>query len=320
MYNVLCTTWLHEQGMELLRNHPDIDLRLAPDPSPDELARQVRDAQGIVVRTQKLTRAVLEQAPELKVVSRCGVGVDNVDVAYLSSRNIPLFITTGLNAATVAEHTLMLMLNMARDSRAAQAALERGDWHWREHSTGVELAGRTVLLLGFGHIGQHVAALCRAFSMRVVAWSRSLTESPVSGVELTRDFRAWLPEADFISLHVPLTPETKGILGPEDFARIKPGAFLVNTARGGVVDEDLLLKALEDKVLAGVGLDVFASEPPRADHPLFKHPRSFFTPHHSALTQECMIRISVAAAQNLIDGLEGRFNPEMFYNRKALGL
>lgn len=318
MYKVVVTGFILQEGMDLLRSRPDLEVHVAEDWSRETAERLITGAHGILARTERLPRGLLALAPDLRVVSRFGVGVDAVDVDYLTERSIPLTVTTGVNSPAVAEHTLGLMLAMAKDLRTAQAKVQAGEWAWRDEHRSAELRGKTVLLIGFGHIAQYVARLCTAFGMRVVAYTRSTRACLVPGVELTQDFRDVLPEADFISLHVPLTPGTHHLLDAEDMGRLKKGAFLVNTGRGKLLDEDLLLRALEDGTLAGVGLDVFENEPADPASPLFRHPRSFFTPHNAGLTHEAMVDMSMVSARNVIDGIAGRFNEEMVYNRAVL--
>ncbi|WP_353616754.1 NAD(P)-dependent oxidoreductase [Desulfovibrio sp. Huiquan2017] len=279
--------------------------------------RVLPEADALLVRNLPMPRELLALAPRLRVVSQFGVGSDKVDWQYLTSRNIPLLMTTGSNSVAVAEHAVMLMMAMAKDLGAAQKAVT-DDWLWRDKHTALNLNGRTMLVIGFGNSGRLMAKLCVAFGMRVIAFSRSLDKSPIPGVELTKDFRAALPEADFISLLVPYTPETHHMLSWEDMQRLKPGAFLINVGRGKLLDETVVLKALDQGFLGGVGLDVFETEPPAPDSPLLRHPRSFFTPHIAGMTLESMTQMSVMSAQNLLDALDGKIDDRMVFNKDVL--
>lgn len=318
MYNVLVTAPIEPEGLDLLRDHPDINMSVARDWSPETAPKYLQDVHGLLLRHPALSRETIAQAPNLKVAAWFGVGTDRIDVDALTARGIPLLISTGANSQAVAEHTMALMLAMAKNLRMSQASLENNDWRWRHQYETSDLHGRTVLILGFGHIGRLVAGLCSAFSMRVVAYSRSVTQSPIPGVEMTQDFRSALPQADYISLHLPHTPETHHILTAEDFARMKKGTFLVNTGRGELLNEALLLEALDNGTLGGVGLDVFEQEPPDPNSPLFRHQRSFYTPHQAAITHQSLVNMSTLSAQNIIDGLEGRFDESMLVNPQAL--
>lgn len=318
-HNVVVTGRILQEGLDLLEARPDVRISKIDTWSPEWGRRVIPDADGILVRNVTLPKELLELAPRLRAVSRFGVGADNVDHAYLTERKIPLLVTMGSNSDSVAEHSLLFMLAMAKDFGAAGKAVTGGRWQWRDGHTSFELRGRTLLVLGFGNSGRLVAKLCAALGMRVIAYSRSLDRSPLPGVEMTRDFRAVLPEADFISLHLPHTPETHHLLTWEDMLRLKPGAFLVNAGRGKLLDESVLVRALDQGLLGGVGLDVFETEPPDAGSPLFRHPRSFFTPHNAGLTRESMIKMSVMSAQNLLDALDGRIDERMVFNKEALG-
>ncbi len=320
MFKVVATANFHPKGMQMLRDHPDIDFSVITDPSPEGIKKGVTGADGIVVRTQLLPKEALELASNLRVVSRFGVGTDNIDVAHLSSRGIPLAIAVDANAVAVAEHTLMLMLNLAKDYKAGEASLRGGDWKWRDKGTSGELGGKTVLLMGFGRIGQKVARFCQAFDMRILVFDPYVQSSPIIGVELVADYRRYLPETDYLCMHFPSTPETRALIGREELAAIKRGAFLVNPARGGIIAESLILEALETGQLGGVGLDVFDAEPPAGDNPLFNHPRSYFTPHTAGMSEEAMTRMGVQAAENCIAGLRGELEPRVLFNRKELGL
>lgn len=321
MFHVLAISSFHEKGLALLRNRPDLlKLTILTDTSPESIAKAIPTADAITIRTAPLTKELLSLAPNLKIVSRHGVGTDNIDVAYLSTRKIPVAIAIDSNVGSVGEHTLMMMLALAKDAFAGDRATRTGDYHWRDKRTPVDLAGRTVLVMGFGRIGQKVASLCRMMDMRVLAFDPYITKSPVDGVEMVRDFRAVLPEVDFLTLHMPGTPETKGLIGPKELAAIKKGAFLINCARGGMVDEDLLCQALDSGQLGGAGLDVFAQEPPDISHPLFRQERTILSPHNAALTEECAIRMATQAAQNVIDCLEGKLAPRVVINRRQIGM
>ena len=317
-YNVVITGRILQEGLDLLEARPDIEIHKTDTWDPEWARRVIPGADAILVRNLPLPRELLELAPRLRVVSRFGVGTDNVDWNYLTERNIPLMVTRGSNSDSVAEQALLFILAMAKDFGAAGKAVTGGGWQWRDGHTARELRGRTVLVLGFGDSGRLVASLCAAFGMRVVAYSRSLKQSPLPGVEMTNDFRAVLPEADFISLHLPYTPETHHLLTWEDMQRLKPGAFLVNLGRGRLLDESVLVRALDRGLLGGVGLDVFESEPPDTDSPLLRHPRSFFTPHNAGLTRESMTKMSVMSAQNLLDALDGRIDERMVFNSEVL--
>lgn len=320
MFTVAVIGAIHEEGLRLLRQRPEIALRILPDLSGEGIAGGVAGVDAIAVRTQILSREALERAPNLRIVSRHGVGFDNVDVAYLSSRMIPLAITADANYASVAEHALMMMLLLAKDAIRGNEAMLRGDFGWRNEGTLTDVLGKHLLIMGFGRIGQRLAVLCLSLGMAVSAYDPFLAASPVPGVAMVRDWKAALPEADFLSLHLPSSPETANMIGAAELASMKKTAFAVNCARGGILDEGALARALAEGLIRGAGLDVFAAEPHDPAHPLLKQQRCVFSPHNAALTAECAIRTASQCARNILDCLDGRLQPRVVVNRKDIGL
>ncbi len=320
MFTVAVVAPFHEEGLKLLRDRSDIDLRVITDLSPEGVAKGVTGADAITIRTAPLPKEALALAPALRVVSRHGVGYDNVDVAYLSSRKIPMALAVDSNYTAVAEYTLMMMLALAKDAFAGDAAVRSGDFNWRSKGTISDIAEKNVLIMGFGRIGQRVAKLCQAFDMKVTAYDPYVASSPVPGVAMTGDFRAALPETDYLCLHMPSTPETLGMIGPKELETMKNSAFIVNCARGGMIDENLLAGALEAGKIRGVGMDVFAAEPHNHNDPLFKQKRCVFSPHSAALSVECSIRMAKQTAQNVLDCLDGKLAARVVVNRKEIGM
>ena len=232
MFKVVCVGAFHRKGIKLLESRPDlVTYEVLTDLSPENVARGVAGADAVVVRTTPLPRETLERADRLRIVSRHGVGTDNVDVAYLSSRKIPMAIAIDSNVGSVAEHTLMMLLALAKDAMAGDRATRSGDFAWRDRRTASDVAGKSALIMGFGRIGQRVGALCRALGLRVAAFDPYMERSPVEGVEMVKDFRAILPETDFLCLHLPSTPETRDLIGAGELALLKRGAFVLNCAR-----------------------------------------------------------------------------------------
>ena len=300
MFKVVCVGAFHRKGMELLESRKDlVTYEVLGDLSCEAVARGIADADAIVVRTAPLSRQTLERAPRLRIVSRHGVGTDNVDVDYLSSRGIPMAIAADSNVGSVAEHTLMMMLALAKDAIAGDRAMRAGDFAWRDLRTAADVAGKTILIMGFGRIGRRVGELCRALGMRVAAYDPYGEPDMAEGVEWADDFRAFLPQADFLSLHLPSTPETRGLIGARELSLLKRGAFVINCARGGIIDEAALAETLES---------------------LFRQEKVIFSPHNAALTEECAVRMATQAVQNVLDCLEGRLNPRVVVNRRMIGM
>lgn len=240
----------------------------------------------------QVNRALMEACPTLKIAARCGVGLDNVDLVEAAARNIRVINAPGSNAATIAEHTLALMLMLRRNMYVSVAQVKANNWNWRNSYTGDEINGKTLGILGMGDIGKRVAKLAEAFGMKVIYWSRSAQDVSYPYLMLDEVLR----QSDIISLHLPLTKETATVIGKTELALMKPGAMLVNTARGALIDHDALLDALNTNQLAGFAADVLPEEPPVFDSAIIKHPHTLVTPHSGSLTastyqQMCMITI-----------------------------
>jgi D-3-phosphoglycerate dehydrogenase len=320
MPHILVAGKIHEAGLERLRNAPGVTFDLVEEVSTESYAPLLAKADGLLIRTQPMTSAEVEQAGNLKIVSRHGVGYDSVDVKALNERGIPLAIVGDVNSSSVAEHTLMMMLAVAKQALHHDAGVRDGNWGCRNAFSAVELAGRTLLLLGFGRIGQGVAKLAQPFGMRVAVhdpyqsddFIRSKGCLPVSGIA------EFLPEADFLSVHMPLS-DGKPLIGEPELALMKPSAILINTARGGIIDEQALCAALQSGRLGGAGLDVMVHEPPAADDPLMSCPRVLLSPHVAGLTQEAAMRMSVSAVENILDCFSGVLDSSLVVNAREIG-
>jgi D-3-phosphoglycerate dehydrogenase len=312
---------MHDAGYKLLESRSDLlTVRRVTDVSPAGIAKGVTGVDAILVRTQLLPGEVLALAPGLKVVARHGIGTDNVDVAYLSSRKIPMAIAADSNVTSVAEHSLMFLLALAKALPEADAAARAGNFNWREGRHPTDVEGASILIMGFGRIGRRLGAYCQALGMKVFAYDPYLPEDPLPGAARVKDFHAALPEMDFVSLHMPFLPETKNLIGAKEFKAMKPTAHLINAARGGIVDEDTLNDALNGGEIAGAALDVYAIEPPDISHPLFAHRKALLSPHSASATEGAFMRMATQSAQNIIDCLEGKLQPRLIANRRELGL
>lgn len=321
MYKVVCVGAFHPQGMELLQSRPELlNWQVLDDLTPEGIAAGVAGADAIIVRTSLLPKEALALAPRLKIVSRHGVGTDNIDVAYLSSRKIPMAIAVDSNLVSVAEHTMMLILSLAKDVIRCDRHTREGNFHYRDQRTATDVYGRTALIMGFGRIGQRVAVLCQAFGIKVLAYDPYVKQSSVPGVTMVNDFRAHLPETSFLCMHLPSTPETLGLVGSKELGLLRRGALVINCARGGIVNEDVLYDALESGHLGGAGLDVFTKEPPDSTHRLFRLPNVIVSPHNAALTEECAMRMATQAVQNVLDCLDGKLDPRVVINRCEIDL
>jgi D-3-phosphoglycerate dehydrogenase len=302
---VLVTDTLAQQGLDILERAPGLDVDYRPGLPPGDLLRAIADADGLVIRSgTKVTDEVIAAGAKLRVVGRAGIGVDNVDVAAATARGIVVMNTPGGNNITTAEHAIALLISIARHIPQATASMKAGKWD-KKSFMGMELYNRTLGILGLGNIGRIVADRARGLRMKVITHDPYISEEAAARADIERvGFEELLERADAITVHVPRTKDTEGLLGREAFAKVKRGVLLVNAARGGIVDEAALLEALDDGRVGGAALDVFAQEPPPPDHPLLLHPRVICTPHVGASTEQAQINVAIGIAEQVRDYLQ----------------
>ena len=320
MVHILVVGPIHSAGVERLTSAPEVTFKLIDEVSIQSYAPYVGEADAILIRTQPLPADVIAKAAKLKIVSRHGVGYDAVDVPALNARGIPLAIVGDVNSRAVAEHTLMLMLAAARRTVAHDRASRTGHWNIRNTFETVELDGRNLLIIGFGRIGRRVAELAKAFGMEVSAYDPFVTADAMrsAGVRHVASIPLALGDADFVSLHIPLSPQGPRI-GEKELALMKPTAIIVNAARGGLIDEAALDKALREGRLAAAGIDVLADEPPRPGHPLLSNDKVTISPHAAGLTVDCAARMAVSSVRNILDFFDGRLDPALVVNAAEIG-
>ncbi len=305
---VLVTEKLSDAGLDLLRKDFQVDVR--PELVEGGLAEAIAPYDALIVRSQtRVTAEVLAAAEQLKVVARAGIGVDNVDVEAATRRGVLVVNAPQSNVVSAAEHTVALLLAQARNVPQASASLKAGQWE-RSKWQGVELQGKTLGVVGLGRVGALVAARALAFGMRVIAFDPYVTSDRAKemGVDQMPTLESLLVQSDFVTIHLPLTVDTEGLIGAHELSLMKAGARLVNTARGGIVDEEALAKAIEDGHLAGAALDVFDEEP-ATDSPLFGLERVVVTPHLGASTVEAQDKAGATVAEMVRLALRGEFVP-----------
>lgn len=296
---ILVTEAMADCGMEWLRQN-GYEVRYGRGTDPETLIEDLQGCQGVITRLAEMTASVLEKAPDLRVIARHGAGIDSVDIDYCRAHGIQVLRNVGTNSVAVAEFTLTLMLACAKSLIPGRDMYQAGEFSKaRKTLEAHELAGKTLGLLGMGHIGRIVAQICNeGFGMRVLAFDPYADPLAVSDhVTLTADREQIFRESDYVSIHVPATPETKNSVGAAEFSMMKPTAFLINSARGAVVDEAALIEALREKKIAGAGLDVTAMEPAEASNPLFTMERVILTPHCAGSSVEAKEKASMAAAK-----------------------
>ncbi len=315
MPHLLIAGKLHPAGLALLKGGGGLTYDYVEEVSEASYAPLIGKADALVIRTQPLSSATIAEASRLEIVSRHGVGYDSVDVTTLNKRRIPLCIVGDVNSLSVAEHAIMLILACAKQVIRADRAVRSGPWGWRNRLEAGEISGKRLLIIGYGRSGRHLARLAEGFRMEARAFDpflveRGWPEGPVSPAATLADGLAW---ADVVSVNVPKA--SRPILGAEQFACLKPGAIVVNTARGGIVDEAALASALADGRVAAAGLDVFDDEPPAKDHPILAFDQVVLTPHIAGLTQQAAERMAVSSVQNVLDFFAGRLDPDLIVNR-----
>jgi D-3-phosphoglycerate dehydrogenase len=316
--SVLVVQPLRPEALAIFDARKDVSYKVVTDVSEANLVANVEDADAITVRTAEISKQVLAAAPRLKVISRHGVGYDNIPVNECTARGIPVTIVGSVNAVSVAEHTFYLMLAAARAGIELDTAVRRGDFRIRERVTGVELNGRNLLIIGYGRIGKQVATRARVFGMKVSVFDPYYQGDLPTDVRVVTSFETGLREANVVTLHTPLTEETRGILGAHELSLLPKGAIVVNASRGGVIDEAALLAAVKSRHLHGAGLDTFEAEPLPADSPLFAEPRIVLSPHAAAMTETSLSAMAVMTARNALAGLDGILGPDLVVNRSVL--
>ncbi len=325
MPKILVARATDADALALFDARDDVTYEVIETPSVEDLEARIAELDAVLLGLTPVQAPLIAKAKRLKVVSRFGVGYDNVDVGALTAQGIALTTVGDANAVTVAEHALMLMLAATRDLVVHDAAVRGGDYGLRGQRRRADLWRKTVLVVGFGRIGQRVARLCDAFGMTVVVADPYVAPEAAAGFRHLKDFRDGLGAADFVTLHMPGQPDGTPVLGPAEFAAMKPGAFLVNTARGSLVDEDALHEALIGGRLRGAGLDVTRQEPPAPDCPLLELDNVVLTPHIGSLTEEGVRRMAMESVRNCLDGIDGCLrpsyvvNPEYLVNKEVLG-
>ena len=307
--------------MRLLDEHPDIDVIIEEDIAESAVISAVADVHAIIVRNAVITRSVVEAARQLQVVSRTGVGYDNVDIPALNERGIPLTITPNANATSVAEHAMYLMLSLAKRGGLHHAAVCDGNFGIRFEMRARDIENKRLLIVGFGRVGTRLAPRAQAFGMQVHVNDPFVKPSFIEAAGCTHelDLAAALPAADVVSLNCPLTGLTRNLIGERELRAMKASSLVINTARGGVIDETALLNALNDGEIAGAGLDVFVDEPPASNDPLLSAPNVVLTPHHAGVSLEAAERAGVAVANNTINALFATLDPSVVVNPQTLG-
>ncbi len=305
-FKILISDKLDNEAVEIFKKAKDLEVDIKVGLPPEELAAIIGDYDGLIVRSAtKVTADIISKASRLKIIGRAGVGVDNVDLNAATERGIIVMNTPGGNTVSTAEHTWSLMMSLARNIPQATQSMREGKWE-KTKFKGVELFGKTLGVIGVGRVGSIVGSRALAFGMKVLACDPYTAEEQIRrmGFE-SSDLEHVFRNADFITFHCILTNETRHIVDDDALAKMKKGVRIINCARGGIIDEEALFRALESGHVAGAALDVFEKEPVDPDNPLLKHPNCIMTPHLGASTTEAQVNVAIAIAHQVVDALTG---------------
>jgi len=313
-YKIAVIEEIHKDGLELLEKHPDYDYELITDISETNLIDKLPNFDACTLRVSKLDEKILKHCKKLKAISRHGVGFDNVDLNYIKNNNISLLITATANAVAVAEHVLAMFLALSKSIINYDNEVRKGNFKINAKNISTyELLNKNILVAGFGRIGKKLISRCLAFDAKVYIYDPYVDEKIIKdhgGIKVDH-IEDGLKIADYVSLHMPLTKETKNLLNYSVFKKMKKNSIIVNTARGGIINEADLEKALNENIIFGAALDVFTNEPVEINNPLLKNKKVLLSPHSATFTDECTSRMGIETTKNIIDFFENKLDKSM---------
>ena len=313
-YKIAIIEEIHKDGIELLDKHPNFEYELISDVSEKNIIEKLPNFDACTLRVSKLDEKILKHCPKLKAISRHGVGYDNVDLNYIKNNKISLLITATANAVAVAEHVLSMFLSLSKSIIRYDEEVRTGNFKKNANKiTTFELLNKNILIAGFGRIGKKLISRSLAFGTKVYVYDPYIDEQIIKehgGIKVS-SIEEGLKIADYVSLHMPLTNETKDLLNYDVFKKMKKNSILVNTARGGIINEYDLDRALNEGLIFGAGLDVFSNEPVENNNPLLKNKNIILSPHSATFTDECTSRMSIETTKNIIDFFENTLDKSM---------
>ena len=304
---ILIIQKVHERGMELINNHPNFDVEVTEDTSVENLKSKLKDCDGASIRIANLPGETFEEAKNLKIISRHGVGYDNIDLKKAKEKDIKIAITASANAVTVAEYVMFVLLNIAKGKDLFDKTVRDGNFKDRNKlPKTIEVWKKNFLIMGFGRIGKALIKRCLGFEMNVFVYDPFVDKGKIEelGGKKVEDLAETVKNMDVISLHMPLTDKTENLINYDLLKTMKKTCIIINAARGGIINEEDLDKALNENLIFGAGIDVFKKEPPDENNPLLKNKKVYLSPHTAAFTEECMTRMGKETIQNIIDFFE----------------
>ena len=321
-YKILVVQGLHEQGLQMLKNRTDIEFNVLMSDDENEILEAAKDVNGITVRTAKISSRIIEAANKLQVVSRHGVGYDSIDLVSLNNKKIPLTIAAHSNMISVSEQAMFFLLALSKNVFYYDDFTRKGDWTNRWDVKAWDLAQKNILVIGFGRIGSNFVKRALAFDMNVYVYDPYVEKEKVkiSGAIPVDNISENLQKMDAVTLHCPKNDETTDLFTKQEFDLMKKSSFIINCARGGILNEEDLYEALTNKKIAGAGLDVFDVEPTSSSNPLFKLNNVILSPHIAGVTVESTIRMATETVQNVLDVLDDKINQSVVVNNKEIGM
>jgi len=321
-YKVLVVQGLHEQGLKMLKNRTDIEFNVLMSDDENKILEAAKDVSGITVRTAKISSKIIEAANKLQVVSRHGVGYDSIDLVSLNNKKIPLTIAAHSNMISVSEQAMFFLLALSKNVFYYDDFTRKGDWTNRWDVKAWDLAQKNILVIGFGRIGSNFVKRALAFDMNVYVYDPYVEKEKVkiSGAIPVDNISENLQKMDAVTLHCPKNGETTDLFTKKEFDLMKKSSFVINCARGGILNEEDLYEALTNKKIAGAGLDVFDVEPTPSSNPLFKLNNVILSPHIAGVTVESTIRMATETVQNVLDVLDDKINQSVVVNNKEIGM
>ena len=321
-YKVLVVQGLHEQGLEILKQRSDIEFKVLFSDDEKEILEAAKDVNGITVRTAQITEKIINSSKNLQVISRHGVGYDSINLNSLNNKKIPLTIAAHSNMVSVSEQAMFFLLALNKNVFYYDDFTRKGDWTNRWNVKAWDLAEKNIMVIGFGRIGSNFVKRALAFDMKVYVYDPYIDHEKInkSGAIAIENFKDNLPKMDAITLHCPKNEETTNLFTKKEFQKMKKDAFIINCARGGILNEDDLYEALLNEKIAGAGLDVFDVEPTPSSNQLFKLKNVILSPHIAGVTVESTVRMATETVQNVLDVFDNKVNKSVVVNLKEIGM